>query len=277
MIYVDKVLLAECEPPLREFILEYKRKAVFTTPLYIEADKRTTANKVYRVRVEDRRINPAFVVGTMHYDGDYVVFSERIQNERYASWRPDYNRKRSQDIKKAARTAATFLTPFKLTEIAKQHAGEVKSILRNWANHPISKIHEAVRYSISFEDLLEEVTWAVQNQHTFKNNKLNAAKGIFEHYNEEAKRREAADYSAIFVTTDEQGRYISEAWPVPLLEEQVPESIRSKISLLKLVDGDFSSDVNRNNVMKEVGVRTATNVFWVFVTAEERSAFTTNN
>lgn len=270
MIRVEKELLERCNESLRAFITEFKRKAIYQHQLDVLVHKTTMDSKVYKVKVVDPRTSPPFVVGYLGYNGQYSVESSRIHNGKYASYRDDYNRKYSGNLKTAVKTARDTLKPFSWDEVASKTSRMANTYLRDLVNGPSSKINDAVRYTISSVDIVEELMAAMEDGRTFKTDKFNVALAAVRDNHAEAARLNSLNYSAHFVSVDNTGRYVSTLWATPLTEEQVPECIKTKISLLKLVSNEFFYDnINPENVMPEVGARTGAETYWVFLTGDE--------
>ena len=242
----------------------YKKKAVF--PVVITAkpggvnQNRPTTNSI---EFYDTRTETPYKVGKIWFDGsDYVVESDRIENEKYSNWNSSYHTKSSADIKRAAKNALEFIKPFTWKMVANQSKNAARQELSAWTHAPHSKINDIVRHTITYKDIWDVVEDALKTGTKFANDKFNKAIDVMRDNLDECNRRQAANLQPLFVCIDEHGRYASDFWDVPKLESELPEEIAGKIGLLKLLD---VGSERVSETMNEVGFRTDGKTFWVFV------------
>lgn len=242
----------------------YKKKAVFSVVITAKPggvnQNRPTTNVI---EFFDTRTEEPFVVGRIWFDGsDYVVESDSIKNEKYANWNSSYHTKSTGDIKRAAKNALEFIKPFTWKMVADKTKNVATHELGKWTDGPRSRIMEAVRYKISYQDTLNILETAFATNTTFTNANYNAALDVLSSNLEESKRRAKLKLTNLFVCIDEHGRYASDFWDVPKQEHELPEEIAAKIGLLKLLDVDSK---RFSETMDEVGFRIDNKTFWLFV------------
>lgn len=247
-----------------EFFTEYKRKAVFNTVLTAKPVIYGSNTTSRTIEFYDGRVDPPFMVGKMWWDGEsYVIESPRIRNEKFARWNSQFHTKSTSDIKRAVKNALSFIKPFDWGMIAEQHATDVKSDLNNWVSAPSDRIREAIQYNVSRNDLHVEIEAALKEGRDFVSPNLNIAKQVMQQNLEEATRRHELKLQPLFVTIDEHGRYVSNKWPTPKQESEMPEDVVTKISLLKIMDLEEGSEKSKS--IPEVGLRIGSSVFWVYI------------
>lgn len=257
-----------------ELFQAYKRKAVFDTvitanPILIGSNTTSRTIEFY-----DGRVDPPLKVGKMWWDGDgYTIESPRISNEKFAKWNSQYRTKTTSDMNRAVKNALQFIKPFDWKMVADQNANDVKSGLREWAHKPHARIMEAIRYSISHNDVFNEIKAALDEGRNFVSDSMNKAKTVMANNFEEAIRRQELGLVAMFVAVDQYGRYVSDKWDNAKTEEELHEDIRTKISLLKMMDLNESKTMSER--LDEVGIRYGSNTYWVFISSDVYRELTT--
>jgi len=247
-----------------EFFQAYKKKAVFNTvitanPMFIGSNTTSRTIEFY-----DGRVDPPFKVGKMWWDGDgYTIESPRISNEKFARWNSQYHTKTTGDMNRAVKNALQFIKPFDWKMVADQNGSDVRNGLREWANKPHVRIMEAIKYSVSHNDIFNEIKAALDEGRNFVSDSMNKAKTVVANNFEEATRRQELGLIAMFVAVDQYGRYVSDKWDNPKTEEELHEDVRTKISLLKMMDLNESKTMSER--LDEVGIRYGSNTYWVFV------------
>lgn len=256
-----------------ELFLGYKKKAVFNHVITARPIINKNNGEARTIEFYDERIDPPYKVGAMWWDGDsYVIDSDRIRNEKYAKWNSQFHTKSTGDIKRAIKNALENIKPFDWSMVAKAHGDDVKTELRHWVNKPTSVIAEAISYTITKRDLHAELEAALKEGRQFISDGMNKAKQIMQDNLDEATRRTELNLQALFVTTDEHGRYVSDKWATPKLEGELPEDVLTKMGLLKIMD--LEEGRNKSKVIDEVGVRIGANVFWVFINTDTMKLLT---
>lgn len=240
-----------------------KSNAVY--PVQIDAKPRTVSqgdSTFGAICFYDSRVNPPFLVGTIDYDGNYIVTSDLIRNNRFAKYNHDFNSKRSKDIKKALKVALTYIRPASWELVAQSTRREVGAHLTEWNNKPEQAINNHIRYQISRDIIYKEIIKTMEQGGEFKTAEFNDAVKIILENREEVKRREALNLTHLFVFINTQGMYESNVWTGAKSDDELPEEVRMKLGMLRLLDEPKTN--SRGVILDEVGTRCG-NYFWVFV------------
>jgi hypothetical protein len=250
-----------------------KANAVY--PVHIHAEPRSVGvidNKFGAICFYDSRVSPPFLVGTIDYDGDnYIVVSDLIKNEKFARYNSDFHSKRSKDIKKALKVALTYIRPASWESVAQSSRRDISVYLTEWNNKPAQAINNHIRYNISREDVYGEITHAIEMNARFKTDVFNDAMEIILANREEAKRREALNLTHLFVFINAQGMYESNVWTGTKSDDELPEEVRMKLGMLRLLDEPKTN--SSGTILDEVGTRCG-NYFWVFIEESTRKLLT---
>jgi len=250
-----------------------KSNAVY--PVHIHAEPRSVNimdNKFGAICFYDSRVSPPFLVGTIDYDGDnYVVVSDLIKNEKFARYNHDFHSKRSKDFKKALKVALTYIRPASWESVAQSSRRDISVHLAEWSNKPAQAINNHIRYRISKEDVYGEITHAIEMNARFKTDVFNDAMEIILANREEVKRREALNLTHLFVFINAQGMYESNVWTGAKSDDELPEEVRMKLGMLRLLDEPKTN--SSGTILDEVGTRCG-NYFWVFIEESTRKLLT---
>ena len=250
-----------------------KSNAVY--PVHIHAEPRSVNqmdSKFGAICFYDSRVSPPFLVGTIDYDGDnYIVASELIKNEKFARYNHDFHSKRSKDFKKALKVALTYIRPASWESVAQSSRRDISVHLAEWNNKPAQAINNHIRYQISEEDVYGEITHAIEQNAKFKTDGFNDAIKVILDNREEAKRREALSLTYLFVFINAQGMYESNVWTGAKSDDELPEEVRMKLGMLRLLDEPKTN--SSGTILDEVGTRCG-NYFWVFVEESTRKLLT---
>jgi len=229
-------------------------------------------NKFGAICFYDSRVSPPFLVGTIDYDGDnYVVVSDLIKNEKFARYNHDFHSKRSKDFKKALKVALTYIRPASWESVAQSSRRDISVHLAEWSNKPAQAINNHIRYRISKEDVYGEITHAIEMNARFKTDVFNDAMEIILANREEVKRREALNLTHLFVFINAQGMYESNVWTGAKSDDELPEEVRMKLGMLRLLDEPKTN--SSGTILDEVGTRCG-NYFWVFIEESTRKLLT---
>jgi len=258
---------------LIDFYNAIKANAVY--PVHINAEPRSVNimdNKFGAICFYDSRVSPPFPVGTIDYDGEnYIVTSDLIKNEKFARYNHDFHSKRSKDIKKALKVALTYIRPASWELVAQSSRREIGLHLAEWNNKPAQAINNHIRYNISREDVYGEITHAIEMNARFKTDVFNDAIKVILANREEVKRREALSLTYLFVFINAQGMYESNVWTGAKSDDELPEEIRMKLGMLRLLDEPKTN--SSGTILDEVGTRCG-NYFWVFIEESTRKLLT---
>jgi len=250
-----------------------KSNAVY--PVHIHAEPRSVNimdNKFGAICFYDSRVSPPFLVGAIDYDGDnYIIASELIKNEKFARYNHDFHSKRSKDIKKALKVALTYIRPASWESVAQSSRRDISVHLAEWSNKPAQAINNHIRYRISREDVYGEITHAIEMNARFKTDVFNDAIKVILENREEVKRREALNLTHLFVFINAQGMYESNVWTGTKSDDELPEEVRMKLGMLRLLDEPKTN--SSGTILDEVGTRCG-NYFWVFIEEPTRKLLT---
>jgi hypothetical protein len=258
---------------LIDFYNAIKANAVY--PVHIHAEPRSvnvTDNKFGAICFYDSRVSPPFLVGTIDYDSEnYIVVSGLIKNEKFARYNHDFHSKRSKDFKKALKVALTYIRPASWELVAQSSRRDISVHLAEWSNKPAQAINNHIRYRISREDVYGEITHAIEMNARFKTDVFNDAIKVILENREEAKRREALNLTHLFVFINAQGMYESNVWTGTKSDDELPEEVRMKLGMLRLLDEPKTN--SSGTILDEVGTRCG-NYFWVFIEESTRKLLT---
>jgi hypothetical protein len=250
-----------------------KSNAIY--PVHIHAEPRSvnvTDNKFGAICFYDSRVSPPFLVGTIDYDSEnYIVVSELIKNERFARYNHDFHSKRSKDFKKALKVALTYIRPASWESVAQSSRRDISVHLAEWSNKPAQAINNHIRYQISRDIVYEEIIKTIEQGGEFKTEMFNEAVKVILENREEAKRREALSLTYLFVFINAQGMYESNVWAGAKSDDELPEEVRMKLGMLRLLDEPKTN--SSGTILDEVGTRCG-NYFWVFIEESTRKLLT---
>jgi hypothetical protein len=250
-----------------------KSNAVY--PVHIHAEPRSVSqmdNKFGAICFYDSRVSPPFLVGTIDYDGDnYIVVSDLIKNEKFARYNHDFHSKRSKDFKKALKVALTYIRPASWESVAQSSRRDISVHLAEWSNKPAQAINNHIRYQISRDIVYEEIIKTIEQGGEFKTEMFNEAVKVILENREEAKRRETLSLTYLFVFINAQGMYESNVWTGAKSDDELPEEVRMKLGMLRLLDEPKTN--SSGTILDEVGTRCG-NYFWVFIEESTRKLLT---
>lgn len=241
-----------------------KANAVY--PVYINAEPRSVRaidNTFGAICFYDSRISPPFLVGTIEYDGEnYIVVSNLIENHKFAIYNSEFHSKRSKDFKKALKVALTYIRPASWESVAKSSRNNIRQHVNTWSNKPAQAIDYHIRYQISKDIVYEEIIKTMEQGGEFKTDAFNEAVKVILENREEVKRRQAINLTPLFVFINTQGMYESNVWTGAKSDDELPEEVRMKLGMLRLLDEPKANI--EGAILDEVGTRCG-NYFWVFV------------
>jgi hypothetical protein len=250
-----------------------KSKAVYS--VHINAEPlvvNVTDNKFGAICFYDSRVNPPFLVGRIEYVSEnYIVVSELIKNEKFARYNTDFHSKRSKDFKKALKVALTYIRPASWELVAQSSRREISGHLTEWSTKPAQAINNHIRYQISRDIVYEEIIKTIEQGGEFKTEMFNEAVKVILENREEVKRREALNLTHLFVFINTQGMYESNVWTGAKSDDELPEEVRMKLGMLRLLDEPKTN--SSGTILDEVGTRCG-NYFWVFIEESTRKLLT---
>jgi hypothetical protein len=210
----------------------------------------------------DRRFPDAEKIGSVMWDYgrsvnsyEYVITSRLIENAKFSPWNSrDFNATRTKDMKKAIKKAIGSIIPYQWQELASKSKSDAERAHRTWAeeNSSVSR-----NFNLSHVDLIEEMENLLSQGVVFKTQSFKQAVGSIPMWKEYRERistpakMECVMYALGKVNVS-QG---NEAREYPN-DEALPEDVRQKIGLLKLMDD--------KKLIPQVGYKFDANTFWIY-------------
>jgi len=198
-------------------------------------------------------------------DYEYVIFSERISNEKFAHYNSDHFTQSTKDVNKAVTVAMKYAYSRTWWEVAKGSQQEAQKAHQEWESAPRGTLHA---FNIGANDVYKELKNLVAQGVIFVTPAFNKAVTLLGDYGEwESRVKNTVPMKAI---VEEDGKFYmpedlyKEARKFESLED-TPENLRGKLSMLKLMGEGF---------IPEVGYRAKDGVYWVYVSKEEATRFT---
>jgi hypothetical protein len=210
----------------------------------------------------DRRFPDAGKVGSVMWDYgrsvnsfEYVVSSRLIENAKFSAWNSrDYNATRTKDMKKAIKQAMEFIIPYQWQELAKDSKQDAERAHQSWVNENSSVSRH---FNFSHVDLVEEMENLLSQNVIFKTEAFKRAVGAIPMWKEHRARTNTPVKMGCVMyalgkvnVSDKEG---AREYPN---DEALPEALRQKLGLLKLMD-------NRK-LIPEVGYKFDSNTFWIY-------------
>lgn len=215
------------------------------------------------------------IIACFFYNGDYVLKSYRIQNNKYNPYSDGYRTRKTADTKKMLRVLSSTISTLSNTEIAAM-VESLDTPVRSWESAPEQNFYELTSELHSNEivnEVLHLKTLGVQ----FRSDKFKRVAEQAEELRTEIKRRKHFKDTVLNLYVYEQpdglvsvtflgetkGKVYrgTQSWTYENIDA-TPEVIRQQLALLKL------SEVN--NYIPEVGKRDQ-NGYWIHVTPDKFS------
>lgn len=215
------------------------------------------------------------IIACFFYNGDYVLKSYRIQNNKYNPFSDGYRTRKTADTKKMLRVLSSTISTLSNTEIAAM-VESLDTPVRSWESAPEQNFYELTSELHSNEivnEVLHLKTLGVQ----FRSDKFKRVAEQAEELRTEIKRRKHFKDTVLNLYVYEQPDGLvsvtflgetkdkvyrgTQSWTYENIDA-TPEVIRQQLALLKL------SEVN--NYIPEVGKRDQ-NGYWIHVTPDKFS------
>jgi hypothetical protein len=263
-------------PTVREFYDKFVKKhnKTSTGTLIVNYVHLTTPEcgqlSFYDTRYTHPEAKPVFTVSyktsyTRGKDYEYVIWSERISNAKFAQYNSDHYTQSTKDVNKAVSIALKYSHARTWWEIAKGSQRDAQKAHQNWESEPRGKLHG---FGVTDAMLYKELRNLVAQGVTFITSEFNKSVLLLDEYAEwENRVKRTVPMRAVI---EEDGKfYMPEdirkgARKFESLED-TPEELRGKLSMLKLMGEGF---------VPEVGYRAADGVYWVYVSKEEATKLT---
>jgi hypothetical protein len=207
---------------------------------------------------------PDVVVGSIKgFTGDgnvpmYFVISERINNERYATYSNNFHTKSTKKLPNAMKTALQYIKPFDLEYMANRE--------QNKASHAIENLKEKANDTLYYKfdadrrELFKEVSNMVNAGYTPSTSKFVQMMEICKNEGEMMKELLAYKPRKCFVwakTDRVEYKYDDEQVVIAYSLDEVPEDIRNKVAVLQIAE--------KASPIKDVGVKVSESTYWIFV------------
>lgn len=184
---------------------------------------------------------------------NYVVFSPRIQNQKYGAWNNDYHTISSINAKKAIKAALEFIKPFSYVEIVEESQPKVERAHREWIDENSSV---AYNFNLNHEQTYAEIKSLVNQGVVFTTTTFKKAAAKLAEYEEWQERKKVTGLACIYV---EGEKYVEIRGTKETIFNSVKElasDTQSKMAMLKIMD--------INILLPEVGYRIDNKTFWVY-------------
>lgn len=220
-------------------------------------------NKVsYIAKFFDRRFPDADQIGSVLWDYgrsvnsyEYIVSSRLIENAKYSAWnRRDFHSNRTKDVKKAIKHAIANIIPYQWQELAYESKSHADRAHHAWVDE---NSHASRNFNFAHVSVVEELDNLLSQGVVFKTEAFKQAVASIHVWKEyqERRNRPAKMQCVMYALGKVNVSYGDEAREYPN-DEALPEDVRQKIGLLKLMDN--------NKLIPEVGYKFDTNTFWIY-------------
>lgn len=240
---------------------------------------RHTINDVYfldsRFPIKDDDWGLDKIIACFFYNGDYVLKSYRIQNNKYNPYSDGYRTRKTADTKKMLRVLSSTISTLSNTEIAAM-VENLDTPVRSWEAAPERNFYELTS-ELHGNEIVNEVLHLKTLGVQFRSDKFKRVAEQAEELRTEGKRRKQFVNTVLNLYVYEQPDGLvsvtflgetkdkvyrgTQSWTYENIDA-TPEVIRQQLALLKL------SEVN--NYIPEVGKRDQ-NGYWIHVTPDKFS------
>ena len=190
----------------------------------------------------------------------YVVESDRIMNEKYASYSEGYRIKTTKKFANGVKNALQYLKPKSFTEVVASTLVDLERAVSNMKEPAQNKLYEASR--MQRDDILKELHYMVQAGYTPATESFRKSLHILREQGAELQAMDNYKPRKCFVwakTDKVEYRYEGDTEPTVVFNLQdVPESIRDKIAVLQINEGSKTA-------LMDVGYKIDNDKYWVFV------------
>jgi hypothetical protein len=201
------------------------------------------------------RYMPSYV---RNKDYEYVIWSKRIKNEKYAYYNDDHHTRASVDPKKALKIALEHLKPFSWFEIGKATQEKAKRAHEGWVSE---KSQSAYIFNMNHTTVYEELKNLLQQNVRFVTPDFRQAVEKMGEYAEWESRKLKVSKSAMRCLVEDNGKfYLTDNAKTPAKEfdsfEALPEHYQTKVSLMRIVGDD--------EFLPEIGYKADGRTFWLY-------------
>lgn len=191
---------------------------------------------------------------------EYVVESDRIMNEKYASYSEGYRIKTTKKFANGVKNALQYLKPKSFTEVLASTGVELERAIANMKEPAQNKLYEASRMQRG--DILQELQYMVAAGYQPATESFRKSLNILREQGAELQAMDNYKPRKCFVwakTDKVEYRYEGDNEPTVVFNLQdVPENIRDKIAVLQINEGSKTA-------LMDVGFKIDNDKYWVFV------------
>lgn len=253
---------------LNEFLNKFKLKhATIPEVMYVKYMAHPINEKFGVLYFYDSKLgepnDKKTLVGAVGYERgkrgetEYIVSSRLIFNDQYSNWSDEKHQMRSRHLAKCLKNAMQYVVPMRWHELTQIAVNDAKSAFSGWARE-----FNGSAYILRLETdaIAEELENLIQQGVVFKTESFKKAVESLPKYRE-FKERISIDVKVDSVV-EHQGKYVY-IQQGKVLEpeiydtfETMPEDIRTKLSLLRIVDS--------KGFIPQVGYRDDNNIFCLY-------------
>jgi len=187
----------------------------------------------------------------------YCVNSDRIKNEKFNDYRPEYHVKKTKDFTKAVKTALQFLRPYSVQDVMDDKEPALGAALARLKDEPENKLYKASCMGKSV--IRDEIDNMIRNGYVPATQEFKESIQLMVEQGEELKR--IANYKPkktfVWVKPDRVEYQPDTGEPVIAYKlDDVPEDIRNKVAVLQIGE--------EGHAVMDVGVKVTETTYWVF-------------
>lgn len=187
-------------------------------------------------------------------DFEYEIQSRLIENNKYSRWSREHHTLRTKDIKKALKHALTHIKPWGYEELVMETRDVVERVHRKWVEEKSNSMYGMRPTADAM--YLELKNLMAQGANFITPEFRNAIASLPEYEEYEARRKNKVSLTCVMYTLGKvivnDGKTTNEF----ATDELLPDSHKSKIALLKLVDNA--------QFIPEVGYKVDATTFWIY-------------
>jgi hypothetical protein len=187
----------------------------------------------------------------------YCVASDRIKNEKFNDYRPEYHVKKTKDFAKAVKTALQFLRPYSVQDVMDDKEPALAGALAKLKDEPENKLYKAT--SMGKRTIREEIDNMIRSGYVPATQEFKESIQLMVEQGEELKRITSYNPKRTFVWVKPDRVEYQPHTGVPVVAyklDDVPEDIRNKVAVLQIGE--------EGHAVMDVGVKVTPTTFWVF-------------
>lgn len=188
----------------------------------------------------------------------YVVVSDRIKNDKFATHSDGYHRKQTKDFVKATKTALQYIKSTPFEELMTDQTDACHNALSSIRTPAYDKLYTAA--NVGRQTVLEEVQHMINMGYKPVTSNFQAAFNLLATEGDELEALSKYQPRTCFVWAKPdrvEYQMIGNEKVIAYDLQHVPEEIRNKVSVLQIG--------NLNQPIKDVGVKVSDTMYWLFV------------